>query len=77
MFILCEYPSTLEECFQSPIEGAIYAELIDRLRAEGAIRPAVVDNSCLGSHSLGHRSAIEHCHLLFPDCGCRVSRYRL
>ena len=39
MFILREYPSTLEECFQSPVEGAIYAELIDKLRAEGAIRP--------------------------------------
>jgi hypothetical protein len=33
----------LEECFQTPIEGAIYAELIDRLRAEAA----VVDNSAL------------------------------
>jgi hypothetical protein len=30
MFILREYPSTLEECFQSPVEGAIYAELIDK-----------------------------------------------
>ena len=37
----------LEECFQTPVEGAIYAEIIDRLRAEGAIRPAVVDNSSL------------------------------
>jgi hypothetical protein len=37
----------LEECFQTPIEGAIYAETIDRLRAEGAIRPAVVDTSSL------------------------------
>ena len=46
-FILREYPSTLEECFQSPVEGAIYAEVIDKLRAEGAIRPAVVDTSAL------------------------------
>ena len=30
MFMLREYPSTLEECFQSPVEGAIYAELIDK-----------------------------------------------
>jgi hypothetical protein len=30
MFILREYPSALEECFQSPVEGAIYAELIDK-----------------------------------------------
>ena len=47
MFILREYPSTLEECFQSPVEGAIYAELIDKLRTEGAIRPWKVDRSAL------------------------------
>ena len=47
MFILREYPSTLEECFQSPVEGAIYAELIDKLRGEGAIRPWKVDRSAL------------------------------
>ena len=47
MFILREYPSTLEECFQSPVEGAIYAELIDKLRAEGAIRAWKVDRSAL------------------------------
>ena len=47
MFILREYPSTLEECFQSPVEGAIYADLIDKLRAEGAIRPWKVDRSAL------------------------------
>ena len=39
MFVKREYPSVLEECFESPIEGAIYAEAIDRLRAEGAIKP--------------------------------------
>ncbi len=47
MFIKREFPTVLEECFQTPIEGAIYAEIIDRLRAEGAIRPAVVDTSAL------------------------------
>ena len=35
----------LEECFHSPIEGAIYADLIDRLRGAGAIWPAVVDSA--------------------------------
>jgi hypothetical protein len=35
MFVLREYPPTLEECFQAPVEGAIFAELIDKLRAEG------------------------------------------
>ena len=47
MFILREYPSTLEECFQSPVEGAIYADLIDKLLAEGAIGPWKVDRSAL------------------------------
>jgi transposase len=47
MLIKREFPTVLEECFQTPIEGAIYAEIIDRLRAEGAIRPAVVDTSSL------------------------------
>ncbi len=41
MFIKREFPTVLEECFQTPIEGAIYAEIIDRLRAEGAIRRVV------------------------------------
>ena len=47
MFIKREFPTVLEECFQSPIEDAIYAELIDQLRVSGAIRPAAVDNSAL------------------------------
>ena len=47
LFTLREFPTVLEECFQTPVEGAIYAEIIDRLRACGAIRPAVVDTSSL------------------------------
>ena len=47
MFIKREYPTMLEECFQAPVEGAIYAEQIDKLRAEEAIRPWIVDNSSL------------------------------
>ena len=47
LFIKREFPTVLEECFQTPIEGAIYAELIDQLRASGAIRPAVMDTSSL------------------------------
>jgi hypothetical protein len=47
MFVAREYPTTIADCFQTPVEGAIYAELIDRLCAEGAIRPAVVDTSAL------------------------------
>lgn len=32
-----EYPSMLSECFRAPIEGAIYAELLDKLRAGGRL----------------------------------------
>ena len=47
LFTLREFPTVLEECFQTPVEGAIYAEIIDRLRAQGAIHRAEVDNSAL------------------------------
>ena len=35
LFTLREFPTVLEECFQTPIEGAIYAAIIDRLRVSG------------------------------------------
>lgn len=47
LFRFEEYPSLLEECFKAPIEGAIYGDLIDRLRVSGRIRPAEVDRSAL------------------------------
>jgi hypothetical protein len=47
MFVLREFPTVMEECFQAPVEGAIYAEAIDKLRAEGSIKPWLVDNSAL------------------------------
>ena len=37
----------MEECFKAPIEGAIYADVLDRLRAAGAIRPSAVDRNFL------------------------------
>jgi hypothetical protein len=43
-----EYPSLLEECFRAPIEGAIYADILDRLRAAGGFIPGGgVDRSLL------------------------------
>jgi hypothetical protein len=42
-----EYPSLLEECFKAPIEGAIYADLLDRLRTTGAVGNWKVDRSML------------------------------
>ena len=37
LFILREYPSVLEECWQAPIEGAIYAESVATALAEGRV----------------------------------------
>ena len=42
-----EFPTTMDECFKSPIEGALYAECIDKLRATGAIQPSAVDGTAL------------------------------
>ena len=47
MFVLREFPAVMEECFQAPVEGAIYAAAIDKLRVEGAIKPWIVDHSAL------------------------------
>jgi hypothetical protein len=47
MFIFREFPSTIDECFRAPVEGAIYADILDRLRNEGAIGPRIVDESAL------------------------------
>ena len=47
MFIWREFPTTIEECFRAPIEGAIYADLIDQLRAKGVITRSEVDRSAL------------------------------
>jgi len=37
IFMGSEYPSTIEECWSSPVKGAIYADIIDRIRAAGQI----------------------------------------
>lgn len=34
-----ENPTTLEECWSTPVEGAIYADLIERLRGESKVVP--------------------------------------
>lgn len=47
LFIFREFPTTIDECFQSPMEGAIYADLLDGLRARGGMRAAEVDGSAL------------------------------
>jgi hypothetical protein len=47
IFIFREFPTTIDECFRAPIEGAIYADIIDQLRGKGSIRPEHVDGSAL------------------------------
>lgn len=47
LFIFREFPTTLDECFKSPVEGAIYAGELDKLRASGAISAFKTDNSTL------------------------------
>jgi len=39
MFMSREYPSTLEEAFRAPVEGAVFAGRVDEARAEGRIKP--------------------------------------
>lgn len=45
MMMSREYPSTLDEAFRSPIEGAIYAKQIDQARTEGRVIPFEWDRS--------------------------------
>ena len=47
LFIFREFPTTLDECFKSPVEGAIYAGELDKIRASGAISAFKTDNSTL------------------------------
>ena len=47
IFIYREFPTTMDECFRAPVEGAVYADLIDKLRAKGAITSFAVDGSAL------------------------------
>ena len=47
LFIFREFPTTIDECFKSPVEGAIYAGELDKLRASGAISAFKYDNSTL------------------------------
>ncbi|GAT33284.1 hypothetical protein TSACC_21697 [Terrimicrobium sacchariphilum] len=46
-FMYREFPTTFDECFRAPIDGAIYAGLIDKARAEGRICTFPVDGAGL------------------------------
>lgn len=47
IFIYREFPSTVDECFKSPVEGAIYADILDSLRSRGCIGPRPYDHNAL------------------------------
>jgi hypothetical protein len=39
LFVKREYPTTLEECWEAPVEGAIYADLYAQALADGRVFP--------------------------------------
>lgn len=47
LFMFREFPTTFDECFRSPIEGAIYADRIDRARLRDQIKEIAPDASAL------------------------------
>ena len=47
LFVYREFPSDLSECFKAPIEGAIYASLVAKLRNSSAINRNPVDRNYL------------------------------
>ena len=47
IFMARENPTFLDECWTSPVPGAVYAEAIERARSEGRICPMPVDGSNL------------------------------
>ena len=74
MFVKREFPTVLEECFQTPIEGAIYAEIIDRLRAAGAHPASGCGYFGIGAHGLGSReSRLTPSHGIFSSLAPRFA----
>jgi hypothetical protein len=45
IFVKREYPSTLEEAFEAPVEGAVYADKLMEIRGQGRIRPIEWDRA--------------------------------
>lgn len=45
IFMFREYPTTPEEAFKAPVEGAIYGEIISKIRSRGQIRDFIYDPS--------------------------------
>lgn len=45
IFMFREYPTTVEEAFKAPVEGAVYGEILSAIRAKGQIRDFIYDHS--------------------------------
>lgn len=45
IFVKREYPSTLDEAFEAPVEGAVYADKLMEIRGKGQIRPMEWDRA--------------------------------
>jgi len=45
IFMFREYPTTPEEAFMAPVEGAVYGDIISKIRANGQIRDALRDTA--------------------------------
>jgi hypothetical protein len=45
IFMFREYPTTPEEAFRAPVEGAIYGDIISTIRSKGQIRPLAYDSA--------------------------------
>jgi hypothetical protein len=59
LFRFREHPSFVEEIFEAPVEGAIYGDLLGRLRADGHISRFSYDSSlpCYCAWDLGFRDS--------------------
>lgn len=60
IFMWREYPTTVDEAFSAPVEGAIYGAVISRIRARGQIRPFEWDRSrpVFASWDIGFRDSM-------------------
>jgi hypothetical protein len=45
IFMFREYPTTVDEAFQAPVEGAIYGDIISRMRAAGQVKDFLHDTA--------------------------------
>ena len=43
IFMFREYPTTVDEAFQAPVEGAIYGDIISRMRSAGQVKDFLRD----------------------------------